>query len=186
MLPLPRRTKSLAGLWGLFLPPLERSRARAFFFHHLPSPPHRLNADPAPSPPSSQLASTEEYIDGQFAGNLGEVLIRCVEPDRPNPKKNEKKIPCWPLEIGQAAKKKKLDFWLFLFSPCRNVCAGFQLGVATLGYIRAHTRLTKGAAPIEHPEFLPCTRSQKKSLRERRVAPVRPNQPPLSRRNPLT
>jgi small nuclear ribonucleoprotein F len=25
-----------------------------------------------------QLASTEEYIDGQFAGNLGEVLIRCV------------------------------------------------------------------------------------------------------------
>ncbi len=25
-----------------------------------------------------QLASTEEYIDGQFTGNLGEVLIRCV------------------------------------------------------------------------------------------------------------
>jgi small nuclear ribonucleoprotein F len=24
-----------------------------------------------------QLASTEEYIDGQFVGNLGEVLIRC-------------------------------------------------------------------------------------------------------------
>merc|ERR1711865_269534 len=24
-----------------------------------------------------QLASTEEYIDGSFAGNLGEVLIRC-------------------------------------------------------------------------------------------------------------
>ncbi len=24
-----------------------------------------------------QLASTEEYIDGQFTGNLGEVLIRC-------------------------------------------------------------------------------------------------------------
>eukprot|EP00307_Rebecca_sp_RCC1486_P014262 CAMPEP_0119414366 /NCGR_PEP_ID=MMETSP1335-20130426/6868_1 /TAXON_ID=259385 /ORGANISM="Chrysoculter rhomboideus, Strain RCC1486" /LENGTH=145 /DNA_ID=CAMNT_0007439245 /DNA_START=20 /DNA_END=458 /DNA_ORIENTATION=+ len=24
-----------------------------------------------------QLASTEEWIDGQFAGNLGEVLIRC-------------------------------------------------------------------------------------------------------------
>jgi small nuclear ribonucleoprotein F len=24
-----------------------------------------------------QLASTEEYIDGKFAGNLGEVLIRC-------------------------------------------------------------------------------------------------------------
>lgn len=24
-----------------------------------------------------QLASTEEYIDGQFQGNLGEVLIRC-------------------------------------------------------------------------------------------------------------
>lgn len=23
-----------------------------------------------------QLASTEEYIDGQFTGNLGEVLIR--------------------------------------------------------------------------------------------------------------
>lgn len=25
-----------------------------------------------------QLASTEEYIDGQFTGNLGEVLIRCA------------------------------------------------------------------------------------------------------------
>ena len=24
-----------------------------------------------------QLASTEEYIDGAFVGNLGEVLIRC-------------------------------------------------------------------------------------------------------------
>jgi len=24
-----------------------------------------------------QLASTEEWIDGAFAGNLGEVLIRC-------------------------------------------------------------------------------------------------------------
>ncbi|PSC75125.1 putative small nuclear ribonucleo F [Micractinium conductrix] len=24
-----------------------------------------------------QLASTEEFIDGQFTGNLGEVLIRC-------------------------------------------------------------------------------------------------------------
>ncbi len=27
-----------------------------------------------------QLASTEEYIDGQFTGNLGEVLIRCDLP----------------------------------------------------------------------------------------------------------
>lgn len=25
-----------------------------------------------------QLASTEEFIDGQFTGNLGEVLIRCA------------------------------------------------------------------------------------------------------------
>jgi small nuclear ribonucleoprotein F len=25
----------------------------------------------------TQLASTEEWVDGQFAGNLGEVLIRC-------------------------------------------------------------------------------------------------------------
>ena len=24
-----------------------------------------------------QLANTEEFIDGQFTGNLGEVLIRC-------------------------------------------------------------------------------------------------------------
>ncbi|CAN0455055.1 unnamed protein product [Ascophyllum nodosum] len=23
------------------------------------------------------LTSTEEYVDGQFAGNLGDVLIRC-------------------------------------------------------------------------------------------------------------
>lgn len=26
-----------------------------------------------------QLASTEEYIDGQLTGNLGEVFIRCVK-----------------------------------------------------------------------------------------------------------
>ena len=26
---------------------------------------------------NNQLAETEEYIDGQLAGNLGEVLIRC-------------------------------------------------------------------------------------------------------------
>lgn len=32
-------------------------------------------ADVTPCP--RQLASTEEYIDGQFTGNLGEVLIRC-------------------------------------------------------------------------------------------------------------
>eukprot|EP01043_Picozoa_sp_COSAG02_P062405 COSAG02_NODE_8603_length_2508_cov_2.849315_2_plen_69_part_00 len=25
-----------------------------------------------------QLASTEEWVDGAFSGNLGEVLIRCV------------------------------------------------------------------------------------------------------------
>ena len=30
----------------------------------------------APCSPA-QLASTEEFIDGQFTGNLGEVLIRC-------------------------------------------------------------------------------------------------------------
>ncbi|KAJ7569163.1 hypothetical protein O6H91_01G064000 [Diphasiastrum complanatum] len=24
-----------------------------------------------------QLASTEEFVDGQYSGNLGEVLIRC-------------------------------------------------------------------------------------------------------------
>jgi small nuclear ribonucleoprotein F len=24
-----------------------------------------------------QLANTEEFVDGQFTGNLGEVLIRC-------------------------------------------------------------------------------------------------------------
>lgn len=30
-----------------------------------------------------QLASTEEYIDGKFAGNLGEVLIRFVHALRP-------------------------------------------------------------------------------------------------------
>ena len=31
-------------------------------------------------PFGAQLASTEESIDGQFTGNLGEVLIRC-EPN---------------------------------------------------------------------------------------------------------
>jgi len=29
-----------------------------------------------------QLASTEEFIDGKFAGNLGEVLIRCAATPR--------------------------------------------------------------------------------------------------------
>jgi hypothetical protein len=35
---------------------------------HVPTP--ALSSD-------AQLASTEEWIDGQFSGNLGEVLIRC-------------------------------------------------------------------------------------------------------------
>jgi small nuclear ribonucleoprotein F len=26
---------------------------------------------------NTKLANTEEYIDGQFSGNLGEILIRC-------------------------------------------------------------------------------------------------------------
>ena len=30
-----------------------------------------------------QLASTEEFIDGKFAGNLGEVLIRFAHARRP-------------------------------------------------------------------------------------------------------
>jgi len=29
-----------------------------------------------------QLANTEEFIDGQFTGNLGEVLIRWVGADQ--------------------------------------------------------------------------------------------------------
>ena len=29
-----------------------------------------------------QLASTEEWVDGAFSGNLGEVLIRCVSRAR--------------------------------------------------------------------------------------------------------
>ena len=28
-----------------------------------------------------QLANTEEFIEGQFTGNLGEVLIRCAWSD---------------------------------------------------------------------------------------------------------
>ena len=28
----------------------------------------------------AQLANTEEFVDGQFTGNLGEVLIRCAQP----------------------------------------------------------------------------------------------------------
>ncbi|CAM9249052.1 unnamed protein product, partial [Ectocarpus sp. 13 AM-2016] len=40
------------------------------------------------------LTSTEEYVDGEFAGNLGDVLIRCnnvlylrgVEEDEANAK----------------------------------------------------------------------------------------------------
>ena len=35
------------------------------------------------------LFSTEEYIDGKFAGNLGEVLIRCVARDRASNPKNQ-------------------------------------------------------------------------------------------------
>lgn len=46
-------------------------------------------ARPAPSatprvrPSAPQLASTEEWIDGQFSGNLGEVLIRKERPRAP-------------------------------------------------------------------------------------------------------
>ena len=41
-----------------------------------PSPPCvALTACCRPAP--LQLASTEEWIDGQFSGNLGEILIRC-------------------------------------------------------------------------------------------------------------
>ena len=46
-----------------------RSRLRAF----LPSG-YLVSVD---SYMNLQLASTEEWIDGQFSGNLGEVLIRC-------------------------------------------------------------------------------------------------------------
>ncbi|KAJ0704894.1 putative sm-like protein Lsm6/SmF [Helianthus annuus] len=28
-------------------------------------------------PKHTQLSNSEEYIDGQFTGNLGEILIRC-------------------------------------------------------------------------------------------------------------
>ena len=39
----------------------------------------RLRAPPTNTPPSppSQLASTEEYVDGKMTGALGEVLVRC-------------------------------------------------------------------------------------------------------------
>lgn len=30
-----------------------------------------------PPPGDTQLANAEEYIDSNFAGNLGEILIRC-------------------------------------------------------------------------------------------------------------
>lgn len=32
-----------------------------------------------------QLASTEEWVDGTFSGNLGEVMIRCVSTRRLRP-----------------------------------------------------------------------------------------------------
>ncbi|GAV59577.1 LSM domain-containing protein [Cephalotus follicularis] len=31
-----------------------------------------------------QLGNTEEYIDGQFTGNLGEILIRYLSPNAEN------------------------------------------------------------------------------------------------------
>ena len=34
------------------------------------------NVHPPPRAPP-QLASTEEFVEGTFSGNLGEVLIRC-------------------------------------------------------------------------------------------------------------
>eukprot|EP00850_Spirogloea_muscicola_P003573 SM000014S00361 [mRNA] locus=s14:928088:929200:+ [translate_table: standard] len=39
-----------------------------------PSPRYLVSVD---SYMNLQLASTEEFIDGEFMGNLGEVLIRC-------------------------------------------------------------------------------------------------------------
>ena len=67
-----------------------RRRRRAAHGGLLLLPPANINSGP-PSPPhpftgylvsvdaymNLQLASTEEFIDGQFTGNLGEVLIRC-------------------------------------------------------------------------------------------------------------
>ena len=63
------------------------TRARAHLPPHSPPAPPSLSLSPS-LPPTGfllsvdsymnlQLASTEEYIDGAFTGNLGEVLIRC-------------------------------------------------------------------------------------------------------------
>jgi hypothetical protein len=35
------------------------------------------NLNPPPHKKHTQLADTTEYIKGELAGNLGEVLIRC-------------------------------------------------------------------------------------------------------------
>ena len=59
-------------------PPGHASRAPCLTrLHLLPSAGYLVSVD---SYMNLQLASTEEYIDGQFTGNLGEVLIRCAPP----------------------------------------------------------------------------------------------------------
>ena len=53
---------------GARVPRLRAARRGIGSFITCASPPH---------PPPSQLTGSSEYIDGQFAGALGEVLIRC-------------------------------------------------------------------------------------------------------------
>lgn len=47
-----------------------------------------------------QLTDTEEFLDGQFAGRLGEVLIRC---------NNVLYVVAAPAEEQQKKKKEKLE-----------------------------------------------------------------------------
>jgi small nuclear ribonucleoprotein F len=60
-------------------------------------PTSAARVEPSPAPPRAgylasvdrymnlQLASTEEWVDGTFSGNLGEVLIRCASRLSPRP-----------------------------------------------------------------------------------------------------
>ena len=71
----------------LLFTPLARSKQDAHSLYAPPRSPRAALLTPPPLPAgflvsvdaymNLQLASTEEYIDGAFTGNLGEVLIRC-------------------------------------------------------------------------------------------------------------
>ncbi|KAK9833700.1 hypothetical protein WJX74_003155 [Apatococcus lobatus] len=90
-----------------------------------------------------QLASTEEYIDGQFTGNLGEVLIRCnnVLYMRGVPEEEEGRAVTGP---GRSAHTTFLYYLLGLFNLSSPPKSGRELP----GCLRSVQQTRQAAAVI--------------------------------------